>query len=389
MNLDRLRSILQKEIHQLRRDPSLLGLFIATPAIQLIFFGYAVSTDLKGTRLGVVMEDHSRQARSLVRAIENAGRDVGSPNRSAFVVSRASASPADARAWLQSGTVDVVLDIPPGFTATLARGEAPVVQVLSDGSDTNQATLAYQYLSGAALAWASQQRQDHLSRHPEGAARFAQIARVDVEPRFWYNPALRSTNFQIPGVLAVVLLAIVLSQGSLAVVKEREIGNLEQLSVTPLRPVELLVGKSILYVSLGLIMTVMVTAVARLWFQVPVRGSLVCLGVCVILYLLSVLGIGLLVSVVSRTQMQAQLTANILISPLLLLSGFIFPLPNMPDWAQWLSYLLPTSYCMVVMRGVFLKGQGFAELWPQAAALAGLGIVLYVTAMLSFKKRVD
>ena len=189
--------------------------------------------------------------------------------------------------------------------------------------------------------------------------------------------------------LAVILLAIVLSQGSLAVVKEREIGNLEQLAVTPLRGSELLVGKSILYVALGLIMTVMVTVAARLWFQVPVRGSFLCLLVCVVLYLMCVLGIGLLVSVVSRTQVQAQLTATILISPLLLLSGFLFPIANMPTWAQWVSYAMPTRYVMEIMRGIFLKGQGFVELWPQATALGGFGVLFYLLGILSFKKRVD
>jgi ABC-2 type transport system permease protein len=380
MSFLRLITILQKEIHQLRRDPSLLGLFISTPLIQLIFFGYAVSTDLKGVRLGVVVEEPAPQVRRLIDEIQNT---------KAFEITRRSASPGDAQRWLQAGDVDVVVDIPRGFTSAIDHGEAPVVQILSDGTDTNQATLAFQYLSGAARTWAGQERQEHLRAHPEAAIRFIQSPRIDLETRYWYNPDLRSVNFQIPGVLAVILLAIVLSQGSLAVVKEREIGNLEQLAVTPLRGAELLVGKSILYVTLGLIMTGMVTVAARLWFQVPVRGSFLCLLVCVVLYLMCVLGIGLLVSVISRTQVQAQLTATILISPLLLLSGFLFPIANMPTWAQWVSYAMPTRYVMEVMRGIFLKGQGFVELWPQAAALGAFGVLFYLLGILSFKKRVD
>lgn len=382
MNLLRLVTVLKKEIQQLRRDPSLMGLFIATPAIQLMFFGYAVSTDLKGVRLGLIEEDHGREVRRLVQAIQNTGKET-------FRLVRVSSAPGDARRWLEQGEVDAVVDIPSGFSASVERGETPTIQILSDGTDTNQATLAFQYLNGAALSWAGRARQERFRQHPERAVRFAGVPNVDIEPRFWYNPGLTSKNYQIPGVLAVILLAMILSQGSLAVVKEREIGNLEQLAVTPLRGSELLVGKSILYAALGMIMTIMVTLVARFWFQVPVRGSLPCLFVCVLLYLLSTLGIGLFVSVLSRTQMQAQLTANILISPLLLLSGFLFPLANMPEWAQWVSRALPTRYMMEVMRGIFLKGQGFVELWPQAASLAALGFGLYVAAIASFKKRVD
>jgi ABC-2 type transport system permease protein len=380
MNLRRLASIVIKEVRQFRRDKDLLGLFLAAPVIQLFFFGYAVSTDLKGAKLGIILEDNRPEARSLIQAVEQTR---------AFELTAVSSSPADAGKWLDNGVVSVVLHIPPRFGATLARGETPVVQVLSDGSDANTATLAYQYLSGAAMAWAASERIERFALQPQHAMRFAGVSQVELQARYWYNPDLRSVNYMIPGVLTVILLAVVMSHTALMVVKEREVGTLEQISVTPIRPSELLVGKTIPPAVLGLAMGLVITFIAQFWFKVPLKGSLLFLTFCAALYLLNTMGLGLLVSVSARTQLQAQLTTNILLSPLILLSGFLFPIANMPIWAQWLTYLMPTRHYMEIVRGVFLKGQGFVELWPQALTLAVLGTLLYVWGILSFRKRVD
>ena len=218
---------------------------------------------------------------------------------------------------------------------------------------------------------------------------FVKVPQINLEPRFWYNPALTSIDYQIPGVLALILLVLTLTQTSLLVVKERELGTLEQLSVTPIQAVELLVGKTIPVALVALVLGGFITLAAWGWFHVPVRGSLVFLFFSALVYLLNCMGMGLLVSVVSRTQMQAQLTSNFFATPLIMLSGFLFPIDNMPHWAQMLTYLLPTRYYMEITRGVFLKGQGFAELWPQTAALAVLGTILYVGGILAFRKRAD
>jgi ABC-2 type transport system permease protein len=193
----------------------------------------------------------------------------------------------------------------------------------------------------------------------------------------------------IPGVLTVVLLAVVMSHTALMVVKEREIGTLEQIAVTPISGAELLVGKTIPAAAFGMLTAVIITALAVFWFKVPLRGSLPFLTLAATLYMFNTMGIGLLVSVTARTQLQAQLTANILISPLILLSGFLFPTDNMPRWAQLMTYALPTRHYMEIVRGVFLKGHGLAELWPQALALAVLGTLFYLGGVFSFRKRVD
>lgn len=380
MSLRRLWSFVIKEIRQLVGDHHLLPMLLGAPFIQLILFGYGVSTDLKQVKLGVIMESPSAHARQLVDAVMITR---------AFTLTKTSASPDDARRWLQQGAAQIVLDIPPDFSATLARGDVPIVQVLSDGSDSNTATLAFQYLNGAALAWAGKERGTHLRRQPSAAFRYSAVPSVAVQTRFWYNPDLKSVNFQIPGVLVIVLLTLTMSLTSMMVVKERELGTLEQLSVTPIRGPELLLGKTIPVVAVGLFLAAMVTLIGVLWFRVPLRGSIPCLFFCVMLFLLNTMGLGLLLSLNSRTQLQAQLGANFITTPLIMLSGFLFPIANMPQWAQWLTYLVPARYMITVVRGVFLKGLGFAELWPQAAALAVLGTLFYLIGILSFKKQVD
>jgi ABC-2 type transport system permease protein len=380
MDVRRLITIARKEVQQLRRDQRSLRMFILAPVIQLAMFGYAISTDLKGVTLGVVTEDPSPEARRLVQAVMETN---------AFVLAKSSAQPADAVRWMQRGEAQIVLLIPPRFGRSFDTGQTPSIQVLSDGSDSNTATLAAQYLSGAASTWANRERLKRMRRHPEASVRFVRVPQLGVEPRFWFNPSLKSRNYQVPGVLALIVLVLTLTQTSLMVVKERDLGTLEQLSVTPIRASELLVGKTLPVAALGLVMTAAITLVAWGWFRVPLRGSVPFLFFAATLYLLSTMGLGLLVSVISRSQMQAQLTANFLSTPLIMLSGFLFPIANMPQWAQWLTLIMPTRYYMEVVRGVFLKGQGFAELWPQAAALAVIGTTLYSGGILLFRKRVD
>jgi ABC-2 type transport system permease protein len=367
-----------KEFRQLRRDGRSLRLFLFAPVMQLFLFGYAVSTDLKNVRLAVAIRSPSESARRLVTTIEETR---------AFRLTRITDDATRLRRWLDDGTAQIALDLPLGFDRALARGEAAEAQVLVDGSDSNTATLAMQYLQGAALSWAARRQSDQARRHPERMVHFRRVPRIALEPRVWYNPDLKSTNFQIPGVLALILLALCTSQTALAVVREREVGTLEQLSVTPLRSVELLIGKTVPLAIVGMVLTVVIVVVARLWFHVPLRGSFPFLLVAAQLYLLNCLGLGLLISVVSSTQLQAQLTASFLMTPMILLSGFLFPISSMPAAAQAFTFLLPTRFYMEIARGVFLKGQGVLELWPQALGLLALGTIFYSAGMLLFRKR--
>jgi ABC-2 type transport system permease protein len=379
MNRQRLTSLVRKEFRQLFRDPSTMRILLIAPLIQLVIHAWGCSLDLKGVRLGVVIESPCPEARQLVQAIEATG---------AFEVRRSSASPADLQPWLDTGAVQIALHIPPGFERALARGEAPVVQVLSDGADANTATIAFQYLSGAATQWAREARMDYIRRHPAQAVRFAS-PQVDLHPRYWYNPDLRSIEFVVPGVIMVILLTLPMSQAAAMVVRERELGTLEQLSVTPLRGAELLIAKTVPTATMGLVQAVGIGTIAVFGFGVPMRGSLFFLLVVIMLYLLNSMGLGLLISVISRTQMQSQLVSNFIITYLIMMSGFLFPIANMPGWLQPWTYLLPTRYGMEVIRGVFLKGQGFADLWPQMLALAGIGSLAYLAGLRLFKKRVD
>src|SRR5262249_27306332 len=239
----RVRSLVIKEFRQLRRDRRSIGLFLFPPVLQLFMFGYAVSTDLKNVKLALVIRAPSESARSLVRAVEQTR---------AFVVTRVSGDASEIRHWLDAGTAQIAMDLPPDFDQELSRGRTPQVQVLVDGSDSNTATLAMQYLEGAALAWAGREQAARRLRHPESMLRFQRVPRIELEPRVWYNPDLKSTNYQIPGVLALIVLGICTAQTALSIVREREVGTLEQLSVTPLRSVELLIGKTIPFAVLGM-----------------------------------------------------------------------------------------------------------------------------------------
>jgi ABC-2 type transport system permease protein len=374
-------SVVIKEVRQLRRDRQLVPMLLIVPAIQLLLFGFAISTDLKGVRLGVVLEDPSAAARQMLGAIEATG---------AIRVTRTSTDPAALEGWLDSGLVDVAIRVPRGFSAAIARGESPVVQVISDGTDPNKATLAYQRLSRAAIAWAARARENRLRGHPEEAAGYAGVPRVSVEARFWYNPALKSVNFQIPGVLAVIAMALTLTPTTIVVVKERELGTLEQLQVTPIAAAELLIGKTVPIAALGLLTALATMWIAQWFFGVPVPAwqLLPFLGISTLLLILNTLGLGLLLSIFCQTQLQAQLLASFVTTPMIMLSGFLFPIENMPWLLQQATWLLPMRHYMIIVRGVFLKGQNFPELWGPWLWLLVLGVLLYAAGILSFRKQV-
>jgi len=285
---------------------------------------------------------------------------------------------------LDHGRAQATLDIPPGFGKKLARGQRPTVQILADGSDSNSATLVLAYLTGTLQAYAAEVQQE-AARRPGAAPG----PRLEMEPRIWYNPDLRSVNFMLPALVGLILLIITSNFTALSVVREREAGTLEQLIVTPLRPLELLLGKMVPVAVIGLADALLIVALSVAWFRVPLRGSLLLLFALAGGFLFCTLGFGLLISTVSRTQQQAQMINFFLTMPSILLSGFMFPIANMPTWAQWLTYLIPMRYFLVIVRGIYLKGSGLAVLWPQALALSILGLGLLGSGVLLFRKRMD
>ncbi len=368
----RIRVLMWKEFLELRQTPELLGLLVIAPVIQLFLLGYAATTDVKDVPIVVVDADRTSRSRQLVE------RFAGSPHFR-IVADEVDVHQVDHQ--LSSGRAWLALVIPTGLGAAIDRGGAPTrtdVQLLADGSDANSSGIALAYAAGLVREY------NTVLLAERGAA----AAPINVSLRVWFNPELVSRDFMVPGVLAMLLLVVTANLSSMAIVRERELGTLEQLSVTPLSNVELMIGKLLPYGIIGFLDAIMVVVVAVFWFQVPFEGSVWTLVAAVIPYLLCTLGLGLFVSTISRTQQQAMLTAIFFfLMPMIYLSGFTFPIENMPPLIQKLTYLIPLRYFLVVVRGVFLKGVGLDVLWPQVAALFAWGTGIVTLAVINSSKR--
>lgn len=372
--MGRIVELIRKELLQLKRDRRLLPILFVAPVMQLSLLGYAATTDLKDVPVVVCDLARCRASRELVEAFAASGD---------FRVQAYVDSPRELDPYLDGNRADLGLVIPAEFGRELAAGRSAAVQVLVDGTRVN-ATIAMNQLSAAVAGYARGVALERLAR--AGVRR--ELPGLEMVPRVWYNPELSSRNFMVPGVLALILLVITTVVTSMAVVRERETGTMEQIIVTPIRPAQLILGKLIPYAMIGLLETILVLAVTLLWFEVPLRGSLALLVALAILFMLNAQGIGLLVSTISHTQQQAMMTAVFfVILPMMLLSGFAFPIENMPAPVQYVTYLLPLRYFLVILRGIFLKGVGWEVLWPQVAALAGFGAGILWLAVLRFQKR--
>jgi ABC-2 type transport system permease protein len=283
--------------------------------------------------------------------------------------------------FLQRGDAWIALAIPQGYGAALGAGEPIAVQVVADGSDSNSTTVALGYATALIGEYAA-------ALAAESASGAAAPPGIDLRVRVWFNPQLESRFFMIPGVLALLLLLVTANLAAMAVVREKELGTLEQLNVTPLRRWELIVGKLLPYGVIAFIDVLLVTAVAVLWFEVPFRGSFTLLLATSMLYVVCTLGLGLLISTISDTQQQAMMTATFFfLTPMIYLSGFIFPIENMPPVIQYATYVIPLRYFLVIVRGIFLKGIGLDLLWPQALALAAWGAAVLTLAVARSTKR--
>lgn len=362
----------------MRRDRRTMAMILVAPLFQLIIFGYAVTTDLRHIATAVVDEDHTRQSRELAQRFHTAGY---------FDLRFYPESPEGIAPLLDSEQAQMALWIPRHFGRHLLRGESAPVQVIVDGSDSTTAGIILGYAAGVFERY-SQDAVEHLPPlQPDTTA--VSLPAIVAQPRIWYNPDLRSVNFMVPGVLCSLLLVVTMLLTSLAIVREREIGTLEQLIVTPLKPAELIIGKSAPFLLVAVVDVCLILALAHFWFQVPLRGSLLLLLGLTVLFVAANLGIGLFISTVSRTQQQAMMTAFFIMLPSILLSGFIFPIANMPQIIQYLTYLIPLRYYLVIVRGIFLKGSEIAVLWPQAAVLAVLAAAILALSALRFNKRLS
>ncbi len=366
-SLERIWEMVRKEFLQILRDPRLRRVIFIAPIIQLVIFGYAVSTDIRNTSTFVVDHDRTRASRDLVEAFRASGyfRVVGRSDR-----------PGNLIRALDRGEAIVGIEIPPGFSEALRDGSGARIQLLLDGTNSNTATVAKGYAERIVQSY---------------GARFGPAqppAAIDLRERAWFNPDLASRNYNVPAVVGAIILLVCLLLTSLAVVREREIGTLEQLMVSPLTPGELIAGKTIPFALIGLLDLGVVTTVALLWFGVPFEGNFLVLLGASVLYLLSGLGIGLLVSTVSNTQQEAFMASFLIFQPTMLLSGFMFPVSSMPALFQWLTLLNPLRHYLEIVRGIFLKGTGLGALWPQCLALLVMGTAILTFAATRFRKRV-
>lgn len=385
-----MRALLQvviKEFLQLRQDKKMIPVMIVGPLVQLLALGYAANLDVKQIPTLLVDQDRTQESRALVQRFSGSGyfRIVGAEDSSVAI-----------EPWLIDGRAQIALVIAPGYGEAVSSGRRPRVQVVADGTDSNSAVVGLGYASrllgtvGAELVQAALRRERPSAAPGQVLVQAQRPGRIELIPRVLYNPDLLSRWFYVPAVLAMVLMLVTMMLPSMAVVREKEIGTLEQISVTPLQPWQLIVGKLVPFAIIGLLDTLLIAGLARFVFGVPLRGSLLLLLFLTLLYVLNTLGLGLLASTMVSTQQQAMMaSAFVLMVPMIYLSGLIFPIENMPVLFQRFSYLIPVRYYGNVIRGIFLRGSGLDVLWPDALALLVLGTLILTLASLRFRKSLD
>jgi ABC-2 type transport system permease protein len=370
--------MLIKEFIQVFRDKRTRFILVGPPIIQMMVFGYAATYEIHHVPTAIVDFDHSQESRDLV------SRFTSSPY---FEVREQLSNSRQLGDEVEQGKTMVGVEIDAGFAAKLRKGETAPVQVIVDATNSNTALIASGYIEQIALGFAQGYQQDRIRRIAPHLSEG--MPRVEFAPRPWYNPELRSRWFFIPGIIGSLTLVLVITLTAFAVVREREIGTLEQMMVTPIRPAEFILGKTLPFFLIGLFDVSLIAVVGSLWFEVPFRGHISVLVLGSVLFLVCMLGVGLLISTVSSTQQQAMVTAFFFIMPAITFSGFGFPISTMPQWLQYLTYLSPLRYFLVVLRGTYLKGVGMEILWPQMAAMAALGTGLLTLAILRFHKALD
>lgn len=371
---ERIKHMLIKEFIEVFRDPRMKAFLFVVPVMQLLIFSYAASTDVRHISTAVYDLDQSVTSRDLVSRFEKSGY---------FDVAEYIATDARERELLDRGKVQAVLHVARGFEGDFRAGRAAPVQMIVDGTDSNTAGILLGYSSAIIQQYSQEVLAGRIQRI-RGDVRLP--GQINLQTRTWFNENLESRTYFVPGVIALMITLMTLLLTSMAIVREKEIGTMEQIMVTPIRPVEFILGKSVPFALISFVDLAIVTLVGVVWFQIPIRGSFVLLVFGMSVYLMTMLGVGLLISTVSGTQQQAMMSTFFFFMPAVLLSGFMFPIANMPAPVQWLTYLNPMRYAMVILRGIFLKGVGLSILWPHIAALAVVGVMTLGVASRRFKK---
>ena len=373
----RLRSLIRKEFIQIGRDKRTLILVLIIPIMQLFLLGYAATNDVRNVPLALYDQDRGPEARRLLDAYRAADY---------FKITYDVSSETELRDLIDRGEARAGLIIPPGYSDDIQGGEQAQVMFVLDGSDPTVASTAFSSARLIGQAYSTQVLEERLLRR--GQAVVIEPP-VEVSTNVWYNPDLISAYFMIPGVIGMILFALTSILTASAIVRERERGTIEQLIVTPLRPWELVVGKLFPYVILALLNSFEVLAIGHYWFKVPINGSLWLIAVASLIFLLSSLGIGMLASTLANTQQEAMLTVWLLLLPSIFLAGFFFPLEAMPKILQWISYVFPLRYYLVIIRSLMLKGVGISAIQTELIALTIFGIAIMSLASMRFRKRLD
>ncbi|MBN2531428.1 MAG: ABC transporter permease [Spirochaetales bacterium] len=367
--------IIQKEFLQILRDIRMIPIIFISPVFQLILLGYAANLDAKNIPIVVCDADHTVESRELTQSMINAHY---------FIIKETISDTRMIDPIINQGRASLALVIPRGFSSGIKKGETAHVQLLVDGSDSNTATIALNYATMIVSSYSGKIIAQRLIKTGGGIP-----LAVSAETRIWYNPNLESRNFMVPGILAMLLMLMTMLLTSMSVVKEREIGTMEQLSVTPIRPYQLIIGKLTPFIIISFIDVMLILLASAFVFNIPIKGSIIALFVLSSIFLLSTLGLGLFISTISHDQQQAMFSAMFFVMvPMIILSGFVFPIENMPPVIQYITLFMPLRYYFIIVRGLFLKGADFIHLWKEALSLFTIGIVILIISALRVKKRV-
>ena len=370
--------IVKKEFLQFKRDPKMFGITLIAPIVQLIFLGYAATLDLNTVHTVFYDQDKTVTSRKFIEEFKSSGF---------FQLDHYADNYEDVQTYIEQGKSLVAIVIPKDFEKNINRRETTQLQAIFNGSDGNSASIAAGYITAIVSTYSKQIVKDYIDL---SGRKIIPAGNISSEVRVWYNPELTTRNFMVPAIVGLLVSIITLILTSLAVVKEKEIGTLEQLIVTPIKPLQLIIGKLIPFVVLGFVSVTIVIIAMNVIFGISVRGSVLFLFLSSFLYILSTLGLGLFVSTVSKTQQQAMMIAIFAVMmPMIYLSGFAFPVENMPMIIQYISYIIPLKYFIIIIRGVILKGNGFAQHWFDASMLLAMGMLILFFSALRFRKRLE
>ena len=373
-----IKHIIIKEFLQIKRDKKLFRIVFLAPIIQLLFLGYAANLDLNNIKISVLDHDKSVTSRNLIESFESSGY---------FTVNSYSQNYDQVNKEINKGEILLAVIIPDDFEKNIGRHETAPLQLIFDGSDGNKTSIALGYVQGVISKFS---KEIILNAADKSGRKISFVGSVQPEVRVWYNPELKTRNFMVPSIAGLILLVITTILMAMAIVKEREIGTLEQIIVTPIKPYQLIIGKLIPFVIFAFIDILLVNAVMVFWFGIPIKGSFIFLLFASSLFVLSTLGLGLFISTISKTQQQAMMIAQFgLLLPMIYLSGFAFPIESMPQWIQYITYLIPLRYFITILRDIVLKGSGFMQLLPETIILFLMGVSILFFSSLRFKKRLE